>query len=157
MAEKSTRSNCYSLLHELLSQEKNISLLRFIKREHEDVKSLVLKIATQSAAGAKLLEEFARNDPTFNLEDIRLPSGESATRDAISATRKGELLSKKGEDFALTLLLTQTEALNYGAHLAKVAAANEPKPDRASAMSKLSRDLEELYHEVFLLLLLKSK
>ena len=46
----------------VLSPE-NVSLLRFIKREQTDVKNLVKKIAADSAAGAKLLEEFARHDP----------------------------------------------------------------------------------------------
>ena len=43
------------------------------KREQEDVKTLVKKIAANSATGAKLLEEFARPDPSITLDDIRLP------------------------------------------------------------------------------------
>jgi translation initiation factor 1 (eIF-1/SUI1) len=61
------------LLHQLLNDQKNVSLLRFIKREQEDVKTLVKKIAANSATGAKLLEEFARHDPSITLDDIRLP------------------------------------------------------------------------------------
>src|SRR5437762_10116714 len=61
-AAQSTRNNCYSLLHQLLDDQKDVSLLRFIKREREDVKNLVKKIAAASGAGAKLLEDFARHD-----------------------------------------------------------------------------------------------
>ena len=33
-----TRNNCYSLLYQLLDQQKDVSILRFIKPEHTDVK-----------------------------------------------------------------------------------------------------------------------
>jgi hypothetical protein len=156
-AAQSTRNNCYSLLHQLLNDQKNVSLLRFIKREQEDVKTLVKKIATNSATGAKLLEEFARHDPSLNLDDIRLPPGEAATREAIASTKKKELLGQTGNEFELTLLLTQTEALSYAWHLAKVAGQNESQPDRAIALAGVSKDMENLYNEVFTMLLSKTK
>jgi hypothetical protein len=156
-AAQSTRNNCYSLLHQLLNDQKNVSLLRFIKREQEDVKILVKKIAANSATGAKLLEEFARHDASITLDDIQLPPGEAATRDAIASTKKKELLGQTGDEFELTLLLTQTEALSYAWHLAKVAGENESQPDRAIALAGVSKDMENLYHEVFAMLLSKTK
>jgi hypothetical protein len=156
-AVPSTRNNCYSLLHQLLDEQKDVSLLRFIKQEQADVKDLVKRIAANSAAGAKLLEEFAKHDPSLDLDDIRLPPGEAATRDAIASTRKKELLSQTGDTFELTLLLTQTEALSYAAHLAKVAAENESQPDRARALAGVSQDMANLYNEAFALLLSKTK
>jgi len=152
-----TRNNCYSLLHQLLDQQKNISLLRFIKPEEDDVKKLVKKIATHSGIGAQLLEEFGRQDPAINLDDFRLPPGEVATRTAIAASRKQELLAQTGDEFELTLLLTQTQALGYAAHLAKVAAENEAQSHRARALAGMSEDMENLYHEVFALLLSKTR
>jgi hypothetical protein len=156
-AARATRNNCYSLLHQLLNDQKDVSILRFIKREHSDVKDLVKKIAVNSATGAKLLEEFAKDDPSISLDDIRLPPGELATRDAIASTKKKELLSQTGDEFELTLLLTQTEALSYAWHLAKVAGENEPQPDRARALAGVSKDMENLYREVFVMLLAKTK
>src|ERR1017187_4696412 len=155
-AVQSTRNNCYSLLHQLLDEQKDVSILRFIKREHTGVKDLVKKIAANSATGAKLLEEFAKDDPSIRLDDIRLPPGELATRDAIASTKQKELLSQTGDTFELTLLLTQTEALSYAWHLAKVAGENEPQPDRARALAGIGQDMQSLYHEVFLLLLSQS-
>jgi outer membrane murein-binding lipoprotein Lpp len=143
-AAQSTRNNCYSLLYQLLSDQK-------------DVKSLVKKIAGNSATGAKLLEEFAKHDPSINLDDIQLPPGEAATREAIASTKKKELLGQTGDEFELTLLLTQTEALSYAWHLAKVAGENESQPDRASALAGVSKDMENLYHEVFAMLLSRLK
>jgi hypothetical protein len=156
-AAQSTRNNCYSLLHQLLDEQKNVSLLRFIKREKDDVKKLVKKIAAASGAGSKLLEEFARHDPSIDLHDIRLPPGDAATREAIASTKKKELLGQTGGEFELSLLLTQIEALSYAWHLAKVAGENELQPERARAVAGLSEDMKNLYHEVFVLLLSKTK
>ena len=55
------------------------------------------------------------------------------------------------------MLLTQTEALSYGWHLAKVASETESQPDRARAMARVSQDMENLYHEAFEMLLSKTK
>jgi hypothetical protein len=145
------------LLHQLLDDEKDVSLLRFIKPEHADVKNLVKRIAATSGTGAALLEEFAKDDPSLRLDDIRLPPGELATRDSIASTKQKELLGQTGDTFELTLLLTQTEALSYAWHLAKVAGENEPQPDRARALAGLSEDMQNLYHEVFVLLLSQTK
>ena len=156
-AAQSTRNNCYSLLHQLLDEQKDVSILRFIKEEQSDVKALTKKIAAASGAGSKLLEEFARHDPTLRLDDIRLPSGEVATREAIASTEKERLLAHSGDEFELTLLLTQTEALNYAWHLAKVAAEKDSQPDRARATAGVSEDMRRLYQEAFALLLSKIK
>jgi hypothetical protein len=156
-AAQATRNNCYSLLHQLLDEQKDVSILRFIKPEQSDVKNLVKKIATTSGTGARLLEEFAKDDPSIKLDDIRLPAGELATRDAIGSTKEKELLSQTGNEFELTLLLTQTEALSYAWHLAQVAGENEPQSDRARALAGVSKDMENLYHEVFVMLLSKTK
>lgn len=82
-ADPSTRNNCYSLLHQLLEEQKDVSLLRFIKHEHSDLKNLIKKIAADSGTGSKLLEEFAKDDPSIHLDDIDLPPGETATRSTL--------------------------------------------------------------------------
>lgn len=151
-----TRNNCYSLLHQLTEEEKDVSLLRFIKREHSDVKDLVKKIAATSKADSKLLEKFAKKDPSLYLGDIGLPSGEVATRAAIAATKKKALLDHSGDEFELTLLLSQAEALNYGWHLALVAAQNDSEPDRVRALQAMGDDMKVLYQKVYGLLLSKT-
>jgi len=154
---QSTRNNGYSLLHQLLDEQKDVSMLRFIKREHTDVKNLTKKIATASGAGSKLLEDFAKHEPSINLDDTQLPPGETATRAAITAAKKKELLGYTGDAFELALLLSQAEALSYAWHLAKVTGENEPQPDRARALAGVSEDMKNLYQEVFALLLSKTK
>lgn len=156
-AAQATRNNCYSLLHQLLADEKNVSLILYIKREQDDVEKLVKKIAANAAAGAKLLEGFAQKDPAIPLDDFGLPSGEAATREAIAATKKKELLGQTGDAFELSLLLTQAQALTYAWHLAKVAGENDAQPERAQALAGVSKDIEQLYHEVVGLLLSRTR
>jgi hypothetical protein len=152
----STRNNGYSLLHQLLDEQKDVSLLRFIKPEHKDVKNLVKRIATTSGTGAELLEKFALDDPAIRLDDFRLPPAELATRASIAATKQKELLGQTGDTFELSLLLTQTEALSYAWHLAKVTGESEPDPARARALAGISVDMEKLYREVFQLMLAQT-
>lgn len=152
----STRNNCYSLLHQLLDEEKNVSLLRFIKSEPANLKKLINQIATTAGTGAKLLEKFAQDDLSIRLDDLRLPPGEVAARDAIAATKQKELLGQTGDQFELTLLLTQTAALSYGWHLAEVAAQNEPQPDRTRALKGIGEDMQTLYQAVFAQLLMQT-
>ncbi len=109
-----------------------MSLLRFIKREEDDVKKLIKKIAAKAATGAKLLEEFARHDASIRLDET-------------------------GDAFELSLLLAQAQALSYAGHLAKVAGENESQPERARALASLSEDMANRYHEVFALRLSKTK
>lgn len=153
----STRNNCYSLLHQLLDEQKDVSLLHYIKQEHSDVKDLIKKIADASGAGSKLLEAFAKHDPSIHLDEMGLPPGEMATRAAIASTKKMELLGQTGDQLELTLLLTQTEALSYAWHLAKVAGENDSQPDRARALAGLSANMQSLYQNVFAMLLWKEK
>ncbi|MDB6122345.1 MAG: hypothetical protein JWQ71_1338 [Pedosphaera sp.] len=134
-----------------------MSKLRFIKREEDDIKSLVKKIAVRSGAGAKQLETFAKHDKTIVLTDLRLPPGEEATRKAIASTKQKELLGQHGQEFEMSLFLTQAEALSYGAHLAKVAAQNDAVPERAQYLAGLSEELKGLQKQLVDLMLSRAK
>jgi hypothetical protein len=153
---QATRNNCSSLLNQLLDEEKKVSLILLIKREQDNVEKLVKKITANSAAGAKMLEEFARHDPSIRLDDFRLPPGEAATREAIVATKRKELLGQTGAAFKLSLLLSQAQALSYAWHLAKVAGENESQLTHARALAGLREDMEKRYHEVVWLLLSRT-
>jgi hypothetical protein len=150
------RNNGYSLLHQLLDEEKDVSMLSLIKREDSDVKRLVKKIAATSKTDCDLLEGLAKRDPSVALDDIELPPGEVAARKSIAANKKDALLGRTGDAFELTLLLSQAEALNYAWHLAKVTAENETQPQRIHALTGISNEMEDLYGEVFVLLRSKT-
>jgi hypothetical protein len=152
-----TRNNSYSLLYQLLEQEKDVSILRLIKHENKDLKDLIKRVAAAAREGGKQLDEFAKKDPSLDLKDIALPPGEDKTRDAIGDAKQKLLLHDSGSQFEITLLLTQIEALNYGAYLAKVAAANDFQPKRADYLNGLSVQLLSLHDQVMARLALAPK
>jgi len=151
-AALAVRNNAFALLTDLLNDEKNLSKILLIKFESPEVDRLVTDISKTADEGAHLLKTFSKNDPALMQIKLDLPPGEAATRDAIAKTKKHQLLHTKGKDFEFELLLTQVQALNYGAHLAAVIAANEPQAERAQQLSNLSVQLERLYSEVIALL-----
>jgi len=110
---QSIRNNCASLLHELLDEEKNVSKLLIIKRESDDLETLIKTISKSAGRLAETLEHMARQDRSLNLRMTLLPAGEAATRKAIAKTKQDQLLHSSGGRFELQLLLTQAEALNY--------------------------------------------
>lgn len=150
--QQQIRVNGYSLLHQLFDQQRNVDKLLVIKRESAELKRLIKTIASASAAGAERLEKFARQDASIRLDQFSLPPGEVATREAIASTKKKELLTPFNSDFEMDLLLTQSEALSYAWHLAKVVAANESRPEYARYLDALSGEMKNLHGQVFSLL-----
>src|SRR5580698_1778373 len=67
------RNNCYSLLHQLFGDEKDVSILRFIRPEQTQIKDLTKTIAAAAKDGEQELEQFAKADPTIQLNDTLLP------------------------------------------------------------------------------------
>ena len=142
------RNNAASLLSQLLGQEKNVSKVLIIKHASRELSGLIKAISTAAADGGKRLKGLAQDDPTLDLRRQELPAGEKASRDALGKTEEHELLMSSGVDFEFTLLLTQAQALNYGSHLAKVAAENSEDPEEADAFLTMSRTLDQLLTQV---------
>ena len=102
------------------------------------------EISERAGKAHKGLEAFAKSDTALNLKDQGLPGAEVLTRDAIAKARAKELLTESGKEFELRLLLTQNEALTYGAHLAATAALNDTAANRRQMLQQLSTDLLQL-------------
>lgn len=144
----SSRNNGYSLLHQLLDEQKDVSKLRFIKREPADLKELINQIAAASRSGARQLELYAQQDASLVLTDFRLPPAELAARKAMATTKENELLHESGDSFELSLFLAQAEAVSYASHLAKVTAAFEPQSDRAKYLTQLCNQMDRLHRQL---------
>jgi hypothetical protein len=142
------RNNASSLLAQLLDEEKNVSKVLIIKHGSRELSGLIKAISTASAEGAMRLKGLANDDPTLDLKLLGLPPGEQASREAIGKTEEYDLLFSSGVDFEFTLLLTQAQALNYGSHLAKVAADNTADPEEKDALLTTSRTLDQLLTQV---------
>ena len=146
------RVNCYGLLYQLLGQQKNVDKLLWFKVESRNLDDLITAIADASEDGADRLQNFSEADPELPLDQIQLPPGERATRDAIADTKKKELLKPFNPDFEIELLLTQSEALSYAWHLALVAAENESNDDRADYLRTFAARMKTLHSRAMTLL-----
>ena len=143
-----TRANALCLLHDLLNDEKNVSKVLLIKHASPEVKELIKRIASDSGSDLKTLESFSKGGAAPDWDNLGLPPGEIATRKAISKTKEHELLHNSGKEFEFQLLLTQAEGLNYGAHLARIAAENETDDRRATQLRDIGQELADLHREV---------
>ena len=155
--ERATWSNGYALLYQLMTDEQDVSKLRFFKHEQPEVKDLINRIAKASGDAAKQLKAFDDQDGGLDLKKQDLPPGEQTTRDAIASTKKWDLLGHTGEHFELSLLLTQSEAMNYGWHLAEVASKKDSRPERAKYLAGLSNQMKGFYQEIYGLLMSRIK
>jgi hypothetical protein len=155
-ATTATHNNALDLLHDLLSDEKNLSKVLIIKHAPPELKTLVKRISGVSAEGVKTLEMLAKTGGPPQWGHLDLSAGERATREAISKEKEHELLHSSGNEFEFQLLLSQAEGLNYGAHLAKIASVTAANPGHAAKLSVLGRQLEELRADVLSLLRLRN-
>jgi len=146
--EFAARNQGYSLLYSLMADEKDVSKVLWIKKEKSDVGELIREIARTSAEAVKQLEAYAKADPHLQLKMTGLPQAEQQTRDLISKTRAKELLSKKGENFEVRILLTQGEALTYGSHLAAIVQNMETEPVRKRFLGEVSEKFARLHQRL---------
>jgi hypothetical protein len=138
----------YALLADLCGDEKDVSKLRFLKRERPELKALLQEIAETNRVAYDTLQKFAKADPALNLKDIGLPATEVGARKAISKFKEKAILSSKGKELEVQLLLDQNEALTYGSHLAGVIAQTEPDPHRREFLEQLAASLGRLQQRV---------
>jgi hypothetical protein len=145
-------SEGYGLLYDLVSKEKQSSLLSIIKTMSPELKSLLERISETSKATAKELETLVKLDPTRNLKVTNLPRIEQATRDSIDKETSKELLQSKGVDLEFHMLSSQLPAMNYAAHLARSLAVVETNPRRREFLLQTDRKFSDLHGQVYKML-----
>jgi|ERR1041385_1976934 hypothetical protein len=143
-----TNNHGFALLFDLVKDEKDISKLRFIKRERPELKTLLQDIARSNREAYAKLEKFGKADPQLNLKDQGLPSEEVETRAAIGKFKENTILHTTDKDLEVHLLLSENEALTYGLHLAKTLARTEDIPERQQFLRQLTATFGQLLHRV---------
>jgi hypothetical protein len=142
-------SEGYALLYDLLSKEKQSSMLSIIKKESPELKSLIERISQTSKAAAKELDTLATLDPPLNLKDQRLPKIELAARESIDKQTSKELLHSTGVDLEFNMVSSQLSGMNYAAHLARTLAVAETNPQRKAFLHRTDRKFTELHAQVY--------
>jgi hypothetical protein len=137
-----------SLLADLLKNEKNLNKILIIKGHSKELGGLVDAISHTAADGENELKALAQGTPGMALDALNLPPGEAAARKAMAKTKEHLLLFSAGNNFAFNLLLTQTDALSYGSHLAEIVAANAPRSEAAHPFHELAKSLDRLLDQV---------
>ena len=135
--------NSYSLLHDLLKEQRRASKLLLLKLESKELDKLITQISRTASDGTKQLERFAKSDPKMLLEKTELPPGEFAVRKSIEDTKRKVLLKPFNPRFEFYLLLTQSEALTYGWHLAENAAELERNQERRKFLETIAEDMKQ--------------
>jgi hypothetical protein len=147
-----TLVNSVALLDELVNEEKNLSKILFIKSVSPELKQLVEDISKTTGDGATLLKSLKDADAGLQFPGDGLPPGEKAARAGLGKIKEHDLLHSKGAEFELQLLLTQADALGYGAQLALDAGLNDSDPARARQFASLSDQLNQLHERVIAML-----
>ena len=144
----SPRNQGFSLLYDLVSDEKNVDKLLLIKSETPEVQTVIRKIAAASGNAASRLEEFAKKDSSIDLKVESLPVAEQKTRSSIASSKTKSLLLSTGSQFEVRLLLSQAQGMSYGGHLAEVLSGLDENPQRKEYLAGLSGELLELHDAV---------
>jgi hypothetical protein len=136
------RNEGYSLLYKLMTDEAGVSDILIIKHADESVSGLVKEIATACGTAKARMEAFAKIDHGLDFNVADLPAVEQKSRDLESGFQEHSLLGSSGSEFQVRLIVTQVEAMGYGADLAKALEAHEPDAGRKAFLAGLAAQCE---------------
>ena len=132
---QSTLNDGYSTFYHFCEQESQLSLLLWFKTAAPKVADFAKRISATATDDMIILKKFSAGDAALRLDVVSLPGFELDVRKSMDADRQQQLIwGSSGAGFAQAVSMTQSEATNYGLHVAKVLAETEPNPDRALAM-----------------------
>ncbi len=142
----------YALLHDLLSQQKNVDKILLLKNESDALDELLTDIAEASGDGAAQIKEMADTNNMISLGVIGLPMIERRVRKAMSDDTASKLLAAGGREFELRMLLAQFRATGYVAELARQIAELENDGGRAEWLRSYADRYKKLRDRTFDLL-----
>jgi hypothetical protein len=142
-------SEGYALLYDLVSKEKQSSLLSIIKKESQELTSLLERISETSKTTAKEMETLAKLDPPLNLKVTHLPRIEQAARESIDKETSKEILHSEGVHLEFNMVSSQLAGMNYAAHLARSLAVVEPNPQRKEFLHRTDHKFSELHRQMY--------
>lgn len=148
----SPTSEGYSLLYEIVSQQKHVDTLLLIKVESDAVDRIIGEISSYAATLEERLVGLAKDDPRLDLGRQILPEMAVRTRQSIQAEQLKELLGATGKDFERRLLLSVSGPLNQARHLARVMREAETSRERKAFWQDVQTRLDAQYRRVMGLL-----
>lgn len=129
----------YSLLAKLLHDEKRLKQIFLLKEAPQPTRQLIEEISGYSETAGQKLAALAKQAPAIRLDVDGLPAVENQTRLTLEALSTEELLEAEGKVFESAVLLSQSEALNYGIGLSQVLAQGETNPARRKFLEDVGK------------------
>ena len=140
----------YSLFYDFCDQESQLSLLLWIKTTPPNVADYAKRVSSTAKDDMAILKKFGVEDSDLHLDKVSLPPFEVEVRKSMAADRKQQLVwGSSGVGFAKAVHMTQSEATNYGLHVARILAETEPDPDRARAMRHICDKWTALHADAY--------
>ena len=140
-------SEGYGLLYALLSKQSRLDGILIVKSASKQTEQLLREIAAASGEGVSQLEAFAKTDERLLINWTGLREVEARVRDSIESAIGKQLLFA-GDDFELRVLLTQAEALQYGAHLGRIIGGIDQDEQRSAWAQRLADQYDGLRDRV---------
>jgi hypothetical protein len=145
----------YALLYDLVSKEKQSSLLSIIKKVSPELKSLLERISETSKATAKELETLAKINPPLNLRS-RICREWNKLR-AFHRQGYSKRFYTASVELEFNMVSSQLAASNYAAHLARSLAVIEANPRRKEFLQRTAHKYQELHSQVYKMLFTRYK
>jgi hypothetical protein len=148
--DQSSLNDGYSTFYHFCDQESKLGLLFWIKTAPPKIADYARRISATAKDDMATLKQFGAADPAMRLNKVSLPSFERSVRESMDTDRNQQLLwGSSGAGFTQAVCLTQSEATNYGLHVAKILAATDPDPNRARAMKRIFDKWTALHAEAY--------
>ena len=129
----------FFLLHDVCHEESQVHFITIMKTTPPWLVDYVTRISKLADDTLDILDEMEDHDPSLKSDDSPLPPFERAVRASIRDQKRHDLLfGTKDAAFSRALILTQLDASNYIANMAKVLAADDQDDARARKLDKIS-------------------
>jgi hypothetical protein len=151
-SEKEMRDGFF-LIHNVCHEESQVHFITMMKTTPSYLVDYVTRISKLADDTLDTLDDMGDHDHALKSDDSPLPAFERAVRASISDEKRHDLLfGTKGPAFSRALILTQLDASNYIANMAKVLAEEDQDDRRASKFDKISRQWMAIRSEGILFL-----
>jgi len=149
-ATQQSLNDGYSLFYDFCNQESQLSLLFWFKSAPRDVADYATRISATAKDDMAILKQFSVDQSALRLDTVSLPGFEIEVRKSMDDDRKQQLIwGSSGAGFAQAVAMTQSEATNYGMHVAKILAETETNPQRAKTMREIYNKWVALHAEAY--------
>lgn len=149
-ASRDSLNDGYSQFYSFCEEESHLSLLLWVKTAPPGIADYARHVSATASDDMVILKKFATDDADLRLDKVSLSPFEQDVRKSMATDRQKQLLwGSSGAGFSQAVRMTQSEATNYGLHVAKVLAETEPDAARAGAMRRIFDKWTALHAEAY--------